>query len=109
MRQAVKLPNAPIRRVVRIRNLTAPTGDSFRTIWSLPKGKGERMYVSVSNSQQLIVASKVSVDALLELISDQLLIEDLQDPEKPTSIDAEDFLKRIRSRLENFVVVAAAE
>ena len=66
------------------------------------------MYVSVPNSQQLFVASKVSVDALLDLISDQLQIEDLQDLERPSSIDGETLLKKIRSRLENFVVVAAA-
>jgi hypothetical protein len=67
------------------------------------------VYVSVPNSQQLFVASTVSVDALLGLIADQLQIEDLQDPERPSSIDADDFLKRIRSRLESFVVVAATE
>jgi hypothetical protein len=67
------------------------------------------MYVSVPNSQQLFVASKVSVDALLELIADQLQIEDLQDPERPSSIDADAFLNKIRSRLENFVLVAATE
>ncbi len=65
------------------------------------------MYVSVPNSQQLFVASTVSVQALLDLISDQLQIEDMKDPEAPTSIDSKEFLKRIRSRLENFVVVAA--
>ena len=65
------------------------------------------MYVSVPNSQQLFVASKVSVDALLNLIAYQLQIEDLQDPESPSSIDSDSFLNKIRSRLENFVVVAA--
>lgn len=67
------------------------------------------MYVSVPNSQQLFVASKVSVDAALDLISDQLQIEEMKDPESPSSIDTKEFLKRVRSRLENFVVVAAAE
>lgn len=65
------------------------------------------MYVSVPNSQQLLVVSKVSMDALLDLIADQLQIEDLQDPERPSSIDAEAVLKKIRSRLENFVVVVS--
>jgi hypothetical protein len=47
------------------------------------------VYVSVPNSQQLFAASKVSVDSLL--IADQLQIEDLQDPEAPSSINAADF------------------
>jgi hypothetical protein len=68
--------------------------------------KGARRYVSVPNSQQLFVASTVSVDALLDLIADQLQIEDLQDPESPSSINAEALLTKIRARLENFVVVA---